>query len=352
MVISSRFSGAGAVARAVREVASPETRLGARKRVARDDRGDHRVTLLLRRHHALVRELEEPALQLVRHLPVGVAVRPSRANEAAHLRLADEPRFASLASGPVQRHLHLAAGVAAEHGTVVDERDAQAVPRRRKRRAEPARTRPHHDEVKRPAVRDLVAVAREALTLRRKRLGFLRRHVRKVGREEERVAARQRAGEIEELDFTRTCVERKIARLLPHPALATRRAKRAAALPRDLDRELAGRELGQPVLRAYPHAPRSCARDRDLRGRRGNGLQNARREQVRAPHLMRELRIDHPSAVVREVLRLQPHESRHLLLRLLRWRAEFVVHVLAARRNALGRVFARNDVRLLAGILQ
>ena len=272
--------------------------------------------------------------------------------EAAHLRLAHKPRLAPLASGPVQRHLHLAAGVAAEHGTIVDERDAQSVPRRRKRRAESARTRPHHDEVKRPAVRDLVAVAREALTLRRKRLGFLRRHVRKVGREEERVAARHRAGEIDKLDVARAGVERELARLLPHPALATRRAERAAALAGDLDRELAGRELRQPVLRARPHAPRSCARDRDLRGRRGNGLQNARREQVRAPHLMRELRIDHPSAVVREVLRLQPHESRHLLLRFPRRRAEIVVHVLTAGRNALGRIFARNDVRLLARILQ
>ena len=223
----------------------------------------------------------------------------------------------------VRRDAYLAAGVPAEDGTVVDERDARAVPRGGDGGAESARPRADDDKVVAPRVGDRFGVrARKAPTRRRARRRVIRRDVGGVLREQERIAPSERAGEVLKRDLRLACGQLPFARKLPAPSFLAARAEFASGPARDGQPELPRVVFGEPVLRARPCAPDAGLGESHRRRRGFERLQHTGGEEVCATHLVGELSVETPLAVVCEAFRLKPEESLHGLLRALRRRAE------------------------------
>ena len=218
----------------------------------------------------------------------------------------------------------LDAVVSAENRAVVHEERLHAVPRGGDGRTKPSGPSTYDHNIVFAAVGDCRVGSRKPPSLGLQPLAAVRRNIAEVGSEQHRVASGESSGEIDKRNLRLASRKREIASLLPTPARLLRNAEVAAALAADLKSELSRGELRQPVLGANPRPPSAGRRYRDLGLRRGKRLQHALGDEVRAPHLVDELRVDLPAAIVGELLRLKPQEALDRLAALLRRGAEFL----------------------------
>ena len=318
-----------AVAGAVDEHLAAIAPARARQRAVRQYRHDP-VALAFGGEHALVRPLRDQRFGIDQDA-VGVAFRTSRNAPPQESRLLQDAALTRIGhailtviAGTADARMLLNAVVAAEHGTVVHQQRLHPVPCGGNGRAQPAGSSADHHHIVHPAISDCRICAGKPTPGVLKPFPSIRRHVAAIRGEQHGVAARESAREIDKRNRRLAGRELEVSRILPAPAILLRCAQRAAPPAAHLERELSGRMFRQPVLRAHPGPPRTGRRNRDFRLRRYQRFQHALRDEIRAPHLVDELRIDLPAAIVGKRLRLKPQEALHRLATRLRRRAELL----------------------------
>ncbi len=191
-------------------------------------------------------------------------------------------------------NLDLRTRVAAKDRSVVNKHDARAGTRGGDCRTRARRPCTDDHDVVFSAVRDANRPC-AALALRRRRSALC---------QHDRVATREPSALVDEAQFHLPGIQRKFASVLPLPASLARRAEDTRLLSANRHGEPSGMMLGNPVLCAHPAPPCATFRNFDCRHRVGDRPARARCDEISAAHLVRELRIDLPTTLRLEILRL------------------------------------------------
>jgi hypothetical protein len=218
--------------------------------------------------------------------------------------------LSGLALGP---HADFGAGVAAKHGTVLDEGDAQAVACCGKRGAAPGDPAAHDNEIELAGVIGLFRQAELIASPGGEGGRFVRRDCLEIGTEHDGVAPALESGEVVQGD-ARLGGDFDHTAILPVPfcAFGAEGGREGAAVDDDLESARgAGRvPRRDPVagpdpdaMRAWRGEPRGC--DRVL-----HGHAKAVGEKVRRAHDLHGLLVDVPSAGIRELFGFEEHVRR------------------------------------------
>ena len=198
----------------------------------------------------------------------------------------------------------LLAGVAAEHRPVVDQRHALAQAGRGQRRSAARDPAADDHDIEVPGVDRLVRQAAQRPSPGAAGGVDRVRRDRTIRAEEDRVAAALEAGQVVQREADLPLGERDLAGRLPRPVRAVRAELVRQGHAVDGEGEAAGRVRRRPVLRPDEDLVVAGDGDRHLGGRIGDRASKAVRQQVGRAHLGLELGIDHPAAVIVEVLGL------------------------------------------------
>ena len=282
-----------AVARRVAEKRRREAYDAVRLQIERLDGGDRAVSVLLDAERA--RGEMEGDVRLVLDDAHAVPVAERDVCVAVH-----EPA-AQLAHDRMLRlaraiDADFAGRIAAQHRAVLDERDLEAAPRRRHRRARPRHPAANDDEI------GFHRLCHIRLVHLQRALGLF------AGvREHDSCAASVEAGQIAER-HRRLPADRYDAAVLPRPFARPRAEFLRERLAVDEHLE-APRSSVRPVLRPHPDAILSRSRKHDARLRVRHADAKPVRDEIRRAHDIHELHVKPPSARL-EALRIDGHRGR------------------------------------------
>ncbi len=224
-----------------------------------------------------------------------------------------DPAFAGVGvadAGPADAHAQLVAGIAAQHGPVLDQR--RAAPSRAEAIAaqHPAAPAPTTTTSNSPSAAGSNDTPLSRLRSCCNALRSSRRHIRQIAGQQQRVAAAKVARQVVQRQLDRPRRQIELAGGLPDPSLVVRGSedlRRADAVDRDA--ELSRRMLSDPILGADPQTITARLRQLHLGRRVGDGPSHARGDQVGRPHLLDELGVQPPVAIVGKILGLDPQKA-------------------------------------------
>ena len=308
-----------AVAGAVREQTPGDPRAPRGPHVLEHDRADRAVHDLCAVHARLE---EERQVRLgAREAQLAVVVEDVSSLGVLRVLAADrddlhhdvaDARIGLLIDVALRPDPHLGAGVAPEHGPVLDERHAHPQSRGRHRGCGPCGASADHDEVEAAAGLRLFG---EPEPLRPERFEWLSPVGRlevEVGVEEDGVAAAFEAGQIVQRDG-RARRQLDDPAVLPVPRVALGPEGRLQGLAVDEQLEPSRCTLRapgrDPVAGPDPDAMRPWTLDLDLARGVGDGLPHAVREEEGRAHEIHELLVEHPPAQVVERLGLEQERT-------------------------------------------
>ena len=207
--------------------------------------------------------------------------------------------------------------VAAQHRTVVDQRDPASQPRGRHRGTHPGDAAAHHDEIERLHALRRIGNMQHPAAESRQLPGIGRRHIPLIPGEIDGVAAAVEAGKVGQRNFDRTLPDSDPSGILPHPLpapVSQHLGQRPFPHPEgESPGALAVVPGSDPVER--PHVGVISPGFGEFDGRNGvrHGFAHAVCDEIRRSHQIHELLIDGPAALVAETLGLDPNagpESR------------------------------------------
>ena len=207
-----------------------------------------------------------------------------------------------------QVHADFGAVVAAQHRAVVDQRHAASQPRCRCRGAHACDTAAHDDEIERFGGLRRCGDAEHLFAERGEFRGPGRGNVALFGGEVNGVAAAVESGKVGQRNADRAFPDGDLSGTLPHP-LAARAAERRGQLPAaDPEGELSGTfpvvPGCDPVERPDVDPVGSRFREFDRRHGIRHGFAHAVRDEIGRTHLVHELLVHGPPALVAEALGL------------------------------------------------
>lgn len=144
--------------------------------------------------------------------------------------------------------------------------------------------------------------------------------------EKDRVAAPVEAGEIVQCEPYGALWQRHLARRLPRPVLTVRAELGCQCRAVDRQRKPPRMMRWYPILGPHPHIVFAGIGNGDQCCCIGYGTSQAVCEQIGRPHLRLELRVEHPSAIVLEIFRLDQNT---------RWRIACAVHYSNSARKSV-----------------
>ena len=311
-VVGSGQESDGSVARAVGEKRRFERRLLPGFDVA-DDYGFYPAALFVHRYGAAAGEqlhvlLPGDERTFLRVLVVFGRPGVAFARVAEFADHAAQSLVGAKLDDAAQMHADFGAVVAAQHRAVVDQSDAAPQPGRRGRGAHACDAAAHDDEIERFGGLRRCGDAEHPFAECSEFRASGRRDVALFGGEIDGVAAAVESGKVGQRNADRTFPDGDLSGALPHP-LAARAAERRGQFPAaDPEGELSGTfpvvPGGDPVERPDVDPVGSRFREFDRRHGVRHGFAHAVRDEVGRTHLVHELLVHGPPALVAETLGL------------------------------------------------